>query len=359
MNLFSERIADRFALRNLSLPSRLAVASFLVCVGIGYFGALVQLHFHHASPGKLLPDADDAAALYHGRNGMSQLERLLVGDECKPFNGGGTMRQAFTSRSSGWKSAINRRSKEKSIPLRQAESELRSERDGERLVLLAWIKAGADKKEFEENTFVVPASLAKHPLSKEMVDASSDGTVRAKVGSIVEARCVRCHQESAGGQAAQIPLDTWEEIHAYCQVRTAAGGVSAKKLTQTTHVHLLGFAVLYGLTGIAFTFTSYPGWLRGTLGVLPLLAQVVDISFWWLARLDPVFAYAIIFTGSVVATGLFLQIVLTLFNLFGKAGKTILVLMLLGAGIAGSVLKVGVIDPYLAREAISATVEED
>jgi hypothetical protein len=352
MNLFSEHFLGRFVLRDLSLPSRLAIASFLTCVGIGYFGALMQLHFHHASPGKALPDAEDAAGLYHGRNGMSQLERLLVGDEGKPFNGGGTMRQAFSTRSSGWKGVINRRSKEKNITLRQAEAELRSERDGERLVLLAWIRSGADKKEFEENMFVVPSNLAKHPITKEVIETSGDGTVRAKIGSIIESRCVRCHQESAGGSAAQIPLDTWEEIHAFCEVKTAAGGVSAKKLTQTTHVHLLGFSLLYGLTGLIFTL------LRGTLGVLPLLAQGVDIGFWWLARLDPVFAYAIMFTGGCVAIGLMLQILLTLFNLFGKAGKMTLVLMILGACVGGFVLKVQVIDPYLAQEAMSATVED-
>jgi hypothetical protein len=55
--------------------------------------------------------------------------------------------------------------------------------------------------------------------------------------------------------------------------------VSLKKLAQTTHVHLLGFGLLYGLTGLILTFTSYPGWLRGLLGPLPLVAQVGDIGF--------------------------------------------------------------------------------
>ncbi len=350
--------ADRFVLRSLSLPSRLAIASFLICVGIGYGGALVQLHFQHASPGKLLPDAADAAGVYHGHAGVSQLERLLIGDEGKPFNGGGTMRQAFSSRSAGWRAAINRRSKEKSINLRQAESELRSERDGERLALLAWVKSGANQKEFEENNFVVPASLAKHPITKDVIDISADGTIRAKIASIIESRCVRCHQESAGGPAAQVPLDNWEEIHTYCEVKTAAGGISAKKLTQTTHVHLLGFAFLYGATGLIFTLTSYPGWLRGTLGVFPLVMQIADIGCWWLARLDPVFAHAIIFTGAAVALGFLLQLVLSLFHLFGSIGKTALIVMILSACVGGFALKVHVIDPYLAQEAVSATVDD-
>lgn len=352
------RVRDRFVLRDLSLPSRLAIGSFLVCVGLGYFGALVQLHFHHASPGKMLPDASDAASIYHGRAGMSQLERLLVCDEGKPFNGGGTMRQAFSSRSSGWKSAINRRAKDKNITLNKAESELRSERDGERLALLAWIKAGANQQDFDANIFTLPADLAKHPITKDLIDTSSDGTVRAKIASIFESRCVRCHQESAGGPASQIPLDSWDQIHAYCEVTTAAGGISTKKLTQTTHVHLIGFSLLYGLTGFIFTLTSYPGWLRGTLGVFPLLAQVLDIGCWWLARLDPEFAHLIVITGGAVATGLLLQLSLTLFNLFGKAGKLALVLMMLSACLGGYALKVQVIDPYLAQEAVSATLDD-
>ncbi|MCP6768736.1 hypothetical protein NL529_28235, partial [Klebsiella pneumoniae] len=92
--------------------------------------------------GKLLPDAEDATNLYHGREGISHLERLLILDEGKPFNGGGSMRHAFTTRSSGWVGAINRRAKKQNITPRQAESELRSERDGERLSLLAWVKSG-------------------------------------------------------------------------------------------------------------------------------------------------------------------------------------------------------------------------
>ena len=77
----------------------------------------------------------------------------------------------------------------------------------------------------------------------------------------------------------------------------AARGMSLSKLAQTTHVHMLGFSMLYGLTGLLFAFTSYPVFVRVLIAPLPLLAQIIDISFWWLARLDepygPGFAAAI------------------------------------------------------------------
>jgi hypothetical protein len=350
--------ANRFVLRNLSLPARLTIATFLISVGVGYSSALIQLHFQHAPPGKLLPDGGDTADAYYGRTGMSQLERLMVMDEGKPFNGSGTMRQTFTSKSVGWKSAINRRAKEKKVSLVQAEEELRSERDGERLALIDWIRRGASQRSFERNSHVLSSHLSKHPITEEFVGTGSDGTPAVKVASIFETRCARCHSEGKGGGAAQCPLENWEQIHDYCEVETSDGGMSPKKLAQSTHVHLLGFAMLYGLTGLIVTLTSYPGWIRGLLGPFAMLAQVVEISFWWLARLDPSYGKAIVYTGCAVALGLFLQIILSLFNLFGKTGKLVLIVMILSACLGGYVIKERWIDTYLAKEAVNATVAD-
>jgi hypothetical protein len=357
----SERMklpSNRLVLRNLPLASRLAIAAFLACVGIGYLSALVQLHFQHATPGTLLPEPDDAATAYYGRTGMSQLERLLVADEGKPFNGSGSMRQTFTTKAAGWKSAISRRAKEKKLSLRQAEEELRSERDGERLAVLDWVRLGASRKAFEENNHVLSSHLVHRPITGDFVENGPDSTTRVKVASILETRCVRCHGEGKSGSAAQFPLDTWEQLHEYCEVQTAEGGMSLKKLAQSTHVHLLSFAMLYGMTGLIFTLTSYPGWLRGLLGPFTLLAQVVEISFWWLARIDPLYARAIVFTGVAVAVGLFLQVILSLFNMFGTVGKILLVILILSVCLGGYVVKDRVIDPYLVKEGLSATVTE-
>jgi hypothetical protein len=94
--------------------------------------------------------------------------------------------------------------------------------------------------------------------------------------------------------------------------------MSLAKLAQTTHVHLLGLAVLYGLTGLIFSFTSYSNRARVLFGPLPLVAQLGDIGCWWLARLDPVFAQAILITGGLVALGLAIHILGSLWDLFRR-----------------------------------------
>ena len=342
----------RFQLRNLSLPTRLVLAAFLISVGLGYCSALVQMHFQHASSGKMLPDADDVIDVFHGRPGISQFERLLTADENRPFNGSGSMRQTFTTKSAGWKGAVKKRAKDKNLSLAAAETELRRERDGERLAILEWVRTGADQASFEGNSFVLPASLASHAISDEFLDSESAGQRAVKIGAIIESRCARCHDEGKGGGAGQVPLATWEQVHEYCQVESLNCAMPIKKLAQSTHVHLLSFAMLYGLTGVLVTFTSYPKWFRGILAPLPLVAQLADISCWWLARFDPLYARLIMFTGAVVALSLMLQIGLTLFNLFGKTGRIVLVALLLAGALGGYQIKIQIVDPYLAQEQI-------
>ncbi len=351
-------VRERLVLRDLSLPTRLALAAFLVSVAVGYGSALVQLHFQHATPGKALPDKEDATVAYYGQTGISQLERLLVMDEGKPFNGSGSMRNTFTTKSAGWRGAIQRKAKKENVSPHAAEDLLRKERDGERLAVLDWIRTGADQKAFEENSHVLSSQLIKHPITEEFVERESDGTVHVKIASIFEARCTRCHAEGKSTSAGNFPLEKWDQIHEYCEIEsTNGGGMSLKKLAQTTHVHLLGFTMLYGLTGLIVTLTSYPGWVRGLLAPLPLVAQIVDISFWWLGRADPMFAQLVVVTGGIVAMGLGLQIVLSLFNLFGKWGKATIAAGILAAIVGGFFLHQQYLAPYLAREAATATNE--
>src|SRR5262249_33437823 len=140
-SLLMQQPASPLTLRNLPLATRLTLAAFLVSVGIGYCSALVQLDFQHASPGNALPSQEDTVTAFYGQSGTTQLERLVVTDEGKPFNGSGSMRQTFTTKSGGWKSAIKKRAKEKSIGLELAEKELRREREGELLAVVDWIRA--------------------------------------------------------------------------------------------------------------------------------------------------------------------------------------------------------------------------
>jgi hypothetical protein len=377
MNGASSSSAARFVtLGELSLPVRLTLALFLLSVGIGYVSALVQLHFQHASPGDLLPSPEDAVRVFHGDTGAkpkSKIEQLLPEDyQGKKMNGQGQMTAAFFQRAEDYKDAIAERGRElaKKQGVKKpdqavkeaAKGEVDLERDGERLAMIAWIRGGVKENEYNDDNFPLPQELMKLPITRKMLveDNGEIAEPRAvKIQTLFRERCVNCHQE--GGEAQNFPLTSFPEIRKYAAVKSSEG-MSLEKLAQTTHVHLLGFSMLYGLTGLILAFSSYPRLVRIVLCPLPLLAQIVDISFWWLARLPdpqgPMFARCIVFSGAVVAVGLLLHIVLSLFNLFRVKGWVILVLLFAAAGYAGYEAKMRVIDPYMSQEKSANTAEK-
>jgi hypothetical protein len=362
-----------FVLRDLPLAARLTLAVFLISVGIGYLSALVQLKFKHAQKGSAMPTAEDAVRKFHGptERPMCRLEQVILADEQLPFAKGGEMSRAFTVKATNWRTAIKNRSKQLAKGRAnadpeglepEAEAAIRKEREGERDAVAAWIRSGAREEEYTQDYFVLPADFTDRPITDFYLVKDGDKPVvprAVKVATILNERCARCHTPDADPKAGAIPLDSYEHLQPHLVLQTTSA-MGLEDLAQTTHVHLLGFAMLYGLTGFILAFTSYPRLLRVVLCPLPLLAQVVDISLWWLARLDdpygPEFARAIVISGGIVGGSLFLHILLSLWALFTWRGRFVLLLLAGAAGFGGYVAKEKVIDPYMAQEGKPAKV---
>jgi mono/diheme cytochrome c family protein len=355
----------RFDLRTLPLPARLVLALFLCSVGVGYFSALVQLHLQHGSrDGQPLPSPADVVEVFSGLKlvdpdappPVSKLERLVTGPvDGAAWNGSGSMAAAFFHKDAA------------DYKERAADPDDRpkviAERKGEQAAVAAWCRLpDADRKAaYEADALPFPAGAPLTP------DHLADG--KAKVKTILTDRCARCHQK--GAEQEGYPLETYEQLAKYLTVPMlatvqAAGRtwvesprkVSVEKLTQSTHAHLLSFSMLFSLTGLIFAFTHYPRAVRTVVAPLVLVAQLADIACWWLARvpdLGPYFAQAIVGTGSVVGLGLLAHILGGLWSLFGRAGRGVLVALLLVAGGGFGVLYSSVIGPALAAEKAAIT----
>jgi hypothetical protein len=345
------------------------VAVFLVSVGVGYFSALVQLHFQVASPGEVLPTVADTTTAYHGDvHLVSALERLLTADERKPFNGKGSMRPAFFLQSSGWEVAMRKMARKLESETKgkpddaTVERELRKERELEIQSLLQWIRDGAKQEAFDNDEFAIhedklPPDVRGLKVNNDFVITAETGGQTVRLQNLIKRRCARCHNATGDTGAADAPLKSYEDVQAYL-LPERRGGMGLTRLAQTTHVHLLGFAMLYGLTGFLFSLTSYPRAFRLLVAPLPLLAQLIDIGCWWLARIDPTYAQVIAVTGGIVAAGLGMHILLTLFNLFDRTGKGILALLLIVSAGGGYVFVDRVIGPYLIQEKQAAVPRE-
>jgi hypothetical protein len=336
----------KFTLTDLPLPARLVLATFLITVGIGYLSALVQLRVQHASAGEAMPGVEDVRRVFHGEEGKSQLERLLTAPMNLPQDGTGSMQFAIMDPGATKEAKDVKNLKDdprfKAMSPKELAELVHQMRDGERLALIDWLKSGAPKgpytnDEYRSDKLVSDLHLDdESPLITErFLDKNEDRKNVVKIQEIVQVRCVRCHRTGAGGAPAEFPLDSYENVALYTSIEKPSG-MSLPKLAQSTHVHLLGFAVLWCMTGLIFACTGLPGWIRAIFGPWTLIAQVADIACWWLAGVDVRFADAIMVTGGLVGLGLCIQIVGGCFYMFRKGGwfLMLLVLILVGFGVA-------------------------
>jgi hypothetical protein len=408
-DLWSDAMTDtpeRFTLRQLPLPAKLVLTVFLISVGLGYTSAMFQLHLKHASGGSALPTIADVVARFSGKlwplvewpaqnpgngpgadaNGKAAKEvgaaapgqqakvagikiKSLINDRCAkchcPDGDHGempltsfkeieaqlgptaetckllkvvcgdedswskdSMVRAFTHKSDedgkDWKNQKKER----------PEAELRAERTTEREALVAWLKAGAPEATYQSDAFPLPEKLAGAPLTERFK------TLASPLSGPANGRQANAQNGNADPVALLIR-------------KAKSRQMSVESLTQSTHAHLLSFAMLWAITGFIFAFTSYPLWMRVALAPTVLLAQVLDVSCWWLARLDgvgPYFALAIMGTGAVVGLGLIGQIMLSVFNMYGCKGKTVLAALFVAGAVGFGSLYVNHIEPFLASE---------
>ena len=359
--------APRITLRGLPLAARLVLSVFLVSVGLGYFSAMVQLHMKHSSrEGEPLPSGADVVEVFSGLKPFdptakvpcSRIDTLLSADENAPDVGKDNMAPAFFAKSKGWAGLQATRGRNL--------GDLRGERNGELKSMRAWVLSDAATKKdaYVKDSFARPADIKDLPVTPEFL--ADDGTVKMK--SLVEARCLNCH-----GEGSQSPaLDTYARLEPLITppsteiidgkwVRSSKQS-SVEHLTQSTHAHLLTFAILFAMTGLCFALTTYWAGVRAVVAPVVLLAQVVDVSFWWLARVPHYgvyFAYGILATGSVVGIGMTMQIVLSLLNMYGPRGKAIVMVALFGVASALAVVGLKVIQPALDAERQAAQTAKD
>src|SRR5262249_17026584 len=164
-------------------------------------------------------------------------------------NGSGSMRAAFFRESMpDWSTTINRRAVDQKIEPAEAEKQLRAEREVEILGLLAWIRDGAKREPYDDDAFplptkLLPAALGDRKLSNSFVDMDDKGETVVHIKKVLKSRCVRCHNPRSDSTASEAVLNTYPSVKGYIDTRGNGGGMSLRKLAQTTHVHLLGFAM--------------------------------------------------------------------------------------------------------------------
>lgn len=154
--------------------------------------------------------------------------------------------------------------------------------DEERFKIIQWVRDGASEKSYEND-----------------------------IKPIFEQRCISCHNAEAGG----LPDFTqFENIKA----RTASDeGATFSSLTRVSHIHLFGISFIFMFVGLIFGLsTGVPVKLKSAAIIMPYAFLLLDITSWWLTKLNPHFALLVVLGGAGLAMAFVFMWVVSMYEMW-------------------------------------------
>lgn len=154
--------------------------------------------------------------------------------------------------------------------------------DSERFKIIQWVRDGADQGRYE-----------------------------AEIKPIVEQRCILCHNAQSGGLPDYTRFENIKE-------RTQSNsGATIASLTRVSHIHLFGIAFIFMFVGIIFSLTTgVPCRLKSTVIIMPYVFLMMDITSWWLTKLNPNFALLVIVGGGGMAMAFVFMWVVSMYEMW-------------------------------------------
>jgi len=255
-------------LPSIPVGGRIMLTAFLAIIGSGYLVAVLNIyHSHQLADGKKGLSLDDLRAVYSGLTIAKDKDAVIPSRMLTMIHG--AMRQYIDN-------------------------------EEDFTILENWLKAGGSE-----------AGMNKGPRKK---------TPRR----VLMRHCLRCHAQSTDTEISKkspFAPDEFDVDYAMLAKFVAPAAESSTgvlhlppqytvpRLVLVSHVHMLAIPMFTLVVALMFMMTRLPARLRAVLTPLPMLAVVLDLSGWWLARLGGPFVYFIIAGGAVFGTVFGIQLI--------------------------------------------------
>ncbi len=132
--------------------------------------------------------------------------------------------------------------------------------------LIAWVRRGSDEREYETD-----------------------------VKPILDKRCMACHD---GSNPHLENLKGYENLIKMAELDT---GMDLFTLVRVSHIHFFGLTFIFFIAGLIFSHAYVrPVWFKCAVVALPFVAISIDVASWYLTKLFPPFAWAVLLAGAVM-----------------------------------------------------------
>lgn len=154
--------------------------------------------------------------------------------------------------------------------------------DTERFKVIQWVRDGADETVYNKD-----------------------------IKPIIEMRCVMCHNANVGG------LPNFNDFNALKAVTESNQGATYQSLTRVSHIHLFGISFIFMFVGLIFSLTTgVSKRLKYGAIIMPYLFLLIDISSWWLTKLNPHFALLVVIGGMGLAIAFGLMWTISMYQMW-------------------------------------------
>jgi hypothetical protein len=152
----------------------------------------------------------------------------------------------------------------------------------ERGSIVGWVRRGLDRKEYEN-----------------------------QIKPILDKRCLACHD----GSNPHIPnTDGYDEVVKLAEVDT---GMDIFTLIRVSHIHLFGITFIFFIMGLIFSHAFVrPVWFKSLVVALPFMAIIVDVMSWYVTKMFPPFAWAVILGGGLMGMSFAFQWVVSMYQIW-------------------------------------------
>ena len=127
--------------------------------------------------------------------------------------------------------------------------------------------------------------------------ATEEAYENSGIKNIFEAKCITCHNADSG-----MPIPDYAEFKNIKERALVDTGASIQSLARISHIHLFGIAFIFMFVGVIFSLAAgVPKPLKVIAIITPYAFLLIDISSWWLTKLNPNFAWLVIIAGGAMA----------------------------------------------------------
>ncbi|MGZ8191017.1 MAG: hypothetical protein ACXWTS_07265 [Methylococcaceae bacterium] len=156
----------------------------------------------------------------------------------------------------------------------------------------------------------------KEVILRWIHDGADELAYIEEIAPILNRDCITCHTPAINPSLPD--LTNYKGVAEVAH----AGGASIPVLIRVSHIHLFGIAFILFFIGKIFLLCEINIYVKRIAVVIPFAAMLLDVLSWFITKSIPSFAYVVVASGALMGLSMWLQILLSIYQMWFFSKKS-------------------------------------